>query len=107
MMVVKDASGEAFPGNITMVPSGKRWVFQKIYQKFFLRLYGKLTISRNCLALTDDDISEHGPFDNCINTMDCYCRSRHMLCVFHALVIKYNKQVYPYLSHRGTTREKK
>ena len=27
VMVVKDASGKAFPGNLTAVPSGKRWVF--------------------------------------------------------------------------------
>ena len=27
VMVVKDAYGEAFPGNITAVPSGQRWVF--------------------------------------------------------------------------------
>ena len=101
VMVVKDASGEAFPGNITAVPSGQRWVFQKIYQRFFIGLYGRKTIGRNRLALTDDDMSEHGPFDNCIKTMDCYRRSRHMLCVFHALVMEYSKQVYPHLPHRG------
>ena len=107
VMVVKDASEEAFLGNIIMVPSGKGWVFQKIYQKFFIGLYGKLTIGRNWLALTDDDISEHGPFDNCINMMDCYSRSRHILCVFHVLVMEYNTQVYPYLPHRGSTRNRK
>ena len=50
-MVVKDASGEAFPGNITAVP------------RFFIGLYGQKTIGRNRLALTDDDMFEHGPFD--------------------------------------------
>ena len=107
LMVVKDASGEAFPGNATVVPCGKRWVFQKIYQSFFIHLYGVDTISRNRLALTDDDLSAHGPFDNCIKTMQCYRRSTHMLCVFHALVMAFYEQIYPKLPHQGTGKKKK
>jgi hypothetical protein len=107
LMVVKDANGEAYPGNATVIPSGKRWVFQKIYQSFFIHLYGEETIRRNRLALTDDDLSEHGPFDNCIKTIDCYSLSTHMLCVFHALVMKYYEQVYPKLPHQGSKNKKK
>ena len=105
-MVVKDASDEAFPGNATAVPSGQRWVFQKIYQSFFIHLYGAATISRNRLALTDDNLSEHGPLDNFVKTMDCYKLSTHMSCVLHALVMAFYKQVYLNLPHRGKSNGK-
>ena len=100
LMVVKDANGETFIGNATIIPSGKRWVFQKIYSTFFLHLYGEATIGRNRLALTDDDTSEHGPLDNVITTMSCYSLSKHMLCVFHAIVMAYFEQVHPKLPHK-------
>ena len=50
LMVVKDGNGETFIGNAIVVPSGKRWVFNKIYKYSFVYLYGKITISRNRLA---------------------------------------------------------
>ena len=106
LMVVKDGNGETFIGNATVVPSGKRWVFNKIYKHFFVHLYGEITISRNRLALTDDDHAQYGPFDNCIATMDCYKKSKHMLCVFHAVVMAYHSDVYPKLPHKpGNQRE--
>ena len=36
LMVVKDASGETFIGNVTLIPSQKRWVFHMIYRDFLL-----------------------------------------------------------------------
>ena len=92
VMVLKDASGEAFPD---------------LSRCLFIGMYGPKTIGRNRLSLTDDDMSEHGLFHNCINTMDCYRLSRHMLCVFHVLVMDYSKQVYLYLPHRGSKRNRK
>ena len=41
LLVVKDANGETFIGNATVIPSGQRWVFDKIYQSFFFNLYGE------------------------------------------------------------------
>ena len=73
----------------------------------FIILYGKITISRNRLALTDDDVDEHGPFDNCIKTMNCYSKSTHMLCVFHAVVQPFYENIYPKLPHRGVEKSKK
>ena len=67
-----------------------------------MHLYGKETIKRNRLALTDDDHAEYGPFDSCISTIECYKNSKHMLCVFHALVMNYHSDVYPKLPHTGT-----
>ena len=57
LMVVKDASGETFVGNVTLIPSQQRWVFHMIYRDFFTALYGKVTVSRFRLLLTDDDIA--------------------------------------------------
>jgi hypothetical protein len=105
VMVVKDASGEAYPANLTIIPSGQMWVFMKIYQTFFLELYGEVTISRNRLALTDDDKSEHGPLDNLIATSDHWNKSHHMLCIFHSIVKAFHEQVHPLLP--AQTRDKK
>ena len=82
LMVVKDANGETFIGNATIIPSGKRRVFQKIYTKFFIHLYGEETIGRNRLALTDDDSSEHGSLDNAITTNDVllFILEAHVMC---------------------------
>ena len=100
LMVVKDANGQTFIGNATVIPSGQRWVFDKIFQSFFLHLYGEETIGRNRLALTDDDKAEHGPWDNSVETLECYNESKHMLCVFHALVMAFHEKVYPKLPHK-------
>ena len=40
LMVVKDANGKTFVGNATVIPSGKHWVFLRIYETFFIRLLG-------------------------------------------------------------------
>lgn len=106
LMVVKDANGETFVGNATVIPSGKHWVFLRIYETFFIHLFGEETISRNRLALTDDDHAEHGPFDNLIKTMSCYSESTHMLCVFHAIVMSYHEKIYPKLPRKRVNTEK-
>ena len=33
VMVVKDASGEAYPANLTVIPSGQSWVFMKLLEE--------------------------------------------------------------------------
>lgn len=100
LAVVKDASGQSYIANATFIPSGKSWVFQKIYKLFFLKLYGKTTVSRIRLALTDDDKAEYGPLDNCIATMPEYSKAKHMLCIFHAIVMAFHKDVYKLLPHQ-------
>ena len=66
LMVVKDAKGRAYPGNDTFIPSGQKWVFSKIYRTVFVDFFGTVVISRNRLALTDEDNSEILPFEQCI-----------------------------------------
>lgn len=107
LAVVKDASGETFVVNATIIPSGQRWVFQKIYQIFFYELYGEVTVSRIRLALTDDDNAEYGPLDNCIASLPHYENAKHMLCIFHAIVMAFHKSVYKKLPHRKVKDERK
>ena len=70
-------------------------------------LYGKTTVSRFRLALTDDDHAEHGPLDNSIATLPYYKNCKHMLCVFHAVVMAFMKDVYHKLPSTGTGKNRK
>ena len=96
-----NANGKAYIGNATIIPCGKRWVYTHIYKIFLFELFGEVTISRNRLCLTDDDIVEWGPLYDCINTMGCWSHSRHMLCMFHALTMQYFEKIYKKLPGRG------
>ena len=98
-MVVKDANGEAHVGNISVLPSEKKWVFNEIYKTIFIKLYGEETIKRNRLILTDEDSAEYEPVVNAIKTTEAYKKTTHMLCVFHALAKKFKEVVYPTLPH--------
>lgn len=97
LMVVRDASGQCYVGNMTVIPCGQAWIFSKIYQTFFVQLYCKKTIQRNRLALTDEDKAEIGPLECAIVTTDHWKKSSHMLCIFHAIVQAWHKQVVPLL----------
>ena len=99
LMVVKSACGSSFIGNATFLPCGKKWVFMKIFQIAFLELYVLDTLQWNRLCLTDEGICEFGPLDNCIATMVAWSFTRHMLCVFYALLKRYKELVYPKLPH--------
>ena len=105
LMIVKDASGECFIGNATLLPCGQLWVFTKLYRYFFYQLYGPNTLSRLRIALTDDDSACHGAFDAAAKVMTCYANAKHMLCVFHAIVMKYHDTVYGKLPKMNGTRE--
>ena len=100
LSVLKAASGGCFIGNLTILPCQQRWIFLKIYQTFFLYLYGKDTISKIRLVLTDDDEASHSAFDTCRILVDSWTLCLHMLCIFHGLVMKFHKLVWPKLPHR-------
>ena len=89
--VVKEATGQCFIVNATVMPCGRRWMFQKIYQTFFLYLYGKVAIERVELVLTDNDDANHGALRDVTILEPCWEGARHMLCVFHALVMAFHK----------------
>ena len=102
LMVVKDASGETFIGNASVLPCGQKWIFTKLYRYFFLHLYGYATLDRLRLALTDDDSQSHGAFDGSTQVLACYSNAKSMLCVFHSIVMKYHDSVYGKLPKKGT-----
>ena len=96
-MVVRDSSGRAFPGNATILPSGQKWVFNKICKVVFFAFFGPTIISRNRLAITDEDSSEITPYEDCLTTVQPYKKSMHMLCNFHAVMQPFQEEVYPKL----------
>ena len=105
LSVLKANTGGCFIGNLTILPCQQRWIFLKIYQTFFLFLYGEDTISRLRLVLTDDDEASHSAFDTCKIIVPSYDLCIHMLCIFHGLVMKLHKQVWPKLPHRSDNRQ--
>ncbi len=107
LMIVKDANLQTFVGNLTIIPSGQRWVFSMIYKSFFIHLYGDRTIEKNRLCLTDDDGCEWGPLDDSINSIKCWSGSQHMLCMFHALTMQYFEKIFPKLPHKGNGKGRK
>ena len=59
------------------------------------------------MGLTDDDEAEWYPLDDAIKTIDCWKKSKHMLCNFHALTLAFFEKICPKLPHKrgGTKRE--
>lgn len=90
---VRSPTRGTFPFNLTVICSERKWVFDTIYRQAFIALYGATTVSRNRLALFDEDAAEYGPFENCIATMDEYKNSSVMLCSFHAVYTPFKKDV--------------
>ncbi len=43
LMVVKDTNGEAHVGNISVLPSEKKWVFNEIYKTMFITMHDEET----------------------------------------------------------------
>ena len=98
--VVKGATGQTFIVNATVMPCGQGWIFLKIYETFFLYLYGKTAIERIQLVLTDDDPCSHGALANVKILDKCWEGVVHMLCVFHGLIMAFHKTVWPKLPHK-------
>jgi hypothetical protein len=74
-MAVRSASGDTLPGNLTIIPSGQKWVFHSIYKYAFPLLYSVQVCSRNRLVLTDEDPSEYSPMENLIITENHFKKS--------------------------------
>ena len=56
-------------------------------------MYGDTTLSRLRLALTDDDTESHGAFDVTTKIVRELSSANHMLCVFHAVAMRYQDVV--------------
>lgn len=105
LMAIRTVSGRTFPGNLTVVPSGCRWVFMCLYKLAFVALYTRRTCSRNRLYLTDDDNAEYGPYENLIATNQIFGMSTVMLCIFHAVWQPFREKVFSLLpKHPGKSK---
>ena len=97
LMAVRTPQGKTFPGNLTVIPSGKRWVFSTIYQRAFILLYGEATCSHNCLLLCDEDHCEYGPFEDAIVTNKCFQKLSLFICNFHGIWMPFKEKVFKLL----------
>ena len=102
VLCTKDSDGKAYTTNLTLVPSGKSWLFDTIYKEAFIHLYGETTVSRNQLAVVDKDVSEIRPFESAIKCSPTYKGSYLMICVFHAVWKQFNEEVKPLLTKNKT-----
>ncbi len=92
-MAVRTSSGNTLPGNLTIIPSGQKWVFHAIYQLAFPELYSNEVCSRNCVVLTDEDDAEYRSFESVIETSQVFSRSKVMICTFHTIWMAFKKDL--------------
>jgi hypothetical protein len=97
VMAVHTPSGTTFPGNLTIVPSEQKWVFQSIYQLVFPYLYSSEVCYRNQLVLTYEDDAEYKSFESVIETVEEFWKSKVMLCTFHGIWMAFKKDLLPLL----------
>ncbi len=95
---VRSSSGDTVPENLTIIPSGQKWVFDTIYKFAFPYLYSANICKMNRMVLTDEDKSEYRPFQSAIATMDEFKQSKVMLCTFHGIWQSFKKDIYPLLA---------
>ncbi len=81
-MAICTPTGKTFPGNYTIIPLSKKWVFHAIFQLAFVELYGKKVFSLNRLVLTDEEDAEYRSFETMIATHDSFKKSKVMICFF-------------------------
>jgi hypothetical protein len=92
-MAVRSASGDTLPGNLTIIPSGQKWVFHSIYKYCFPHLYSPQVCARNRLVLTDEDPAEYSPMENLIVTENHFKKSTVMLCTFHGIWMAFKQAI--------------
>ncbi len=97
VMAVRTPSRTTLPGNLTIVPSEQKWVFQAIYQLVFSHLYSSEMCSKNQLVLTDEDDTEYKSFESVIETVEEFQKSKVMLCTFHGIWMAFKKDLLPLL----------
>ncbi len=55
VMAIRTPTERTFPGNFTIIPLSKKWVFHSIFRHAFLSIYGKFICSLNRLVVTDEE----------------------------------------------------
>jgi hypothetical protein len=94
IMAVCSVSGDALPGNLTIIPSAQKWVFHAIYQHAFPHLHSSEVCSRNRLVLTDEDTSQFKPFESLISTTHISNLLKVMICTYHGIRTAFKKAIY-------------
>ena len=93
-MAIRTQTGKTFPGNYTIIPSSKKWVFHSIFHMAFLSLYGEHVCSMNQLVLSDEEDVEYRAFECMIASHDAFCLSKVMLCTFHVVWQLFKWDIY-------------
>jgi hypothetical protein len=101
VMAVRTPCGKTFPGNFSIIPSSKKWVFHAIFRTSFLQLYRTGICSMNCLVLTDEEDAEYRSFEALISTNDIFKSSKVMLCIFHAIWQPFKRDIYSLLPSKS------
>ena len=101
VMAVRTPCGKTFPGNFSIIPSSKKWVFHAIFRLAFLQLYGNDICSMNWLVLTDEEDAEYRPFESLISTNEIFKSSKVMLCIFHAIWQPFKRDIYSLLPRKS------
>jgi hypothetical protein len=79
-MAIRTPTGRTFPGNFTIIPLSKKWVFHAIFWHAFLSLYGEFICSLNRLVVTDEEDAAYRSFECLRATQNVFQFSRVMLC---------------------------
>ena len=73
---VRSSSGDTVPVNMTIIPSGQKWVFDTIYKFAFPYLYQANICKMNRMVLTDEDESRR--IGGAFHTNDIPIHFRHI-----------------------------
>jgi hypothetical protein len=71
-MAIRTPTGRTFPGNFTIIPLSKKWVFHAIFGHAFLGLYVEFICSLNRLVVTDEEDAEYRSFECLIATQNVF-----------------------------------
>jgi hypothetical protein len=105
-MAIRTPTSKTFPGNNTIIPSSKKWVFHSIFCLAFMSLYGEHVYSMNRLVLTDEDDAEYRAFESVIATHDAFSSSKVMLCTFNAIWQPFKRDIYNLLPSKKSPKGK-
>ncbi len=105
-MAIRTPTGKTFPGNYTIIPSSKKWVFHSIFHLAFMSLYGEHVCSMNRLVLTDEEDAEYHALESVIATHDAFSSSKVMLCTFHAVWQPFKRDTHNFLPSKKSPKGK-
>jgi hypothetical protein len=106
VMAVHSPTGKTFPGNFTIIPSAKKWVFHANYHLAFLSLYDKHICLLNQLVIMDEENAEYCSFETLILTHEMFQSSTVMLCTSHAIWQPFKRDIYHLLPSKKSQNEK-